>query len=123
MQEAQRLLAATRKEIKQVGKDLADHLKRLEDWAAKDYAAAEKDNNSVYLQRIPQSVDPIAGLSMAKGIIPDWTDATSEGMFASVIPDSRWAVLCAFLPALHPLPSADPTPEFPGPQPRGLAHI
>ena len=88
-QEAQKQLAAARREIKQVGKDLADHLKRLEDWCAKDYASAEKDNNSVYLQRVPQSVDPVQGLAMAKGIVPEWSDATGDTMFASVIPDSR----------------------------------
>ena len=67
-----------------------DTAKSLEEALARNLAKAERENATVYLQRIlPASeLPPVAGALLVKPIAPH-LDASGEGLFTSVIPDNR----------------------------------
>ena len=69
---------------------MQDTAKTLEETLARNLAKAERENATVYLQRIlPASeLPPVAGALLVKPIVPH-LDASGEGLFTSVIPDNR----------------------------------
>jgi hypothetical protein len=67
-----------------------DTAKALEETLARNLAKAERENATVYLQRIPPGSElaTVAGALLVKPIVPH-LDASREGLFTSVIPDNR----------------------------------
>lgn len=69
---------------------MQDTAKTLEEALARNLAKAERENATVYLQRILPASDlpAVAGALLVKPIAPH-LDASGEGLFTSVIPDNR----------------------------------
>lgn len=90
MQEAQRLLDGAKKDLKGVSKELNDAYRILGEHLGTTLLRADKENATVYLQRIPAFADlpQIVPATLVKPI-PPALEATREGLFASVIPDGR----------------------------------
>lgn len=90
MQEAQRTLEGAKKETKSVAKELGDAVKLLNETLGNNLLRADRENATVYLQRIPQFSDlpQIAPASLVKPIPPN-LEAARDGLFTSVIPDGR----------------------------------
>ncbi len=67
-----------------------DTARALEETLARNLAKAERENATVYLQRILPGgeLPPVAGALLVKPIAPH-LDASGEGLFTSVIPDNR----------------------------------
>ena len=87
------MLLPIKKDVKSCSKELNDAFKRAEDLLIANLAKAERENATVYLQRIPAFNDlpAIVGAPLVKSITPPDLDASTEGLFTSVIPDTRWA--------------------------------
>ena len=90
MQEAQKLLEGAKKDLKTVAKELNDAYRILGEHLGTTLLRADKENATVYLQRIPAFHDlpQIVPASLVKAITPAF-EATRDGLFASVIPDGR----------------------------------
>ena len=91
-QEAHKSVAAAKREVKHVGKELQDAVVVLNDTLIKALSVAERENSTVYLQRIPPNPDlpKILPAAIVKPILlPGLADAQNESLFTSVIPDSR----------------------------------
>ena len=103
LQEAQKILDGIKKEVKSVSRELNDTYKALSETLGNNLLRADRENATVYLQRIPQFLDlpPIAPAALVKPI-PPALDAARDGLFTSVIPDGRWDSLPA--EAQSPLP-------------------
>ena len=91
LQEAQKILDGIKKEVKSVSRELNDTYKALSETLGNNLLRADRENATVYLQRIPQFLDlpPIAPAALVKPI-PPALDAARDGLFTSVIPDGRW---------------------------------
>lgn len=97
-QEAHKSVAAAKREVKHVGKELQEAVVTLNDTLIKALSVAERENSTVYLQRIPPNPDlpKIVPAAIVKPILlPGLASAQSESLFTSVIPDSRCS--CALL--------------------------
>lgn len=90
-QEAQKQLILAKKDIKQASKELADSAKLLEDTINAALFKAERENSTVYLQRItkPADLPAIVGASLVKSIPPADLDASADDLFSGVVPDTR----------------------------------
>lgn len=90
MQEAQKILEAAKKDLKSVSADLSESFKILNNNLGAALLQADRENRTVYLQRIPNITDmpQIAPASLVKPI-PSTLDTTRDGLFSSVIPDGR----------------------------------
>ena len=85
-------MAAAKREVKHVGKELQDAVVLLNDTLIKALSVAERENSTVYLQRIPPNPDlpKILPAAIVKPILlPGLAGAQNESLFTSVIPDSR----------------------------------
>lgn len=90
LQEAHKSVQAAKKEAKAVGRELNESLAAAESLLIKNLTRAEKENATVYLQRIPNFADlpKIVPAPLVKPIAP--TDlGGGDGLFTNVIPDSR----------------------------------
>ncbi len=94
VQEAQLGLLPIKKDIKQCSKELQEALATMEATLNMTLARAERENATVYLQRIPKASDlpPILPFALVKPIPADDLDASAEGLFQSVIPDNRYSI-------------------------------
>lgn len=102
VQEASKNVQATKRDIKLVGRELNEALATLEGTLIKNLNRAERENETVYLQRIPDVKDlpKIAPAPLVKPIPPSDLSSDGDGLFTSVIPDSRWVLrAAAALPA------------------------
>ncbi|KAK9820581.1 hypothetical protein WJX72_011897 [[Myrmecia] bisecta] len=98
LKEAQRVLLPIKKDVKQCSKELNDGFKRSEDLLIANLAKAERENSTVYLQRIPNFADlpAVLGASLVKSIPPPDLDASTEDLFGSVIPDTSAKALSKY---------------------------
>eukprot|EP00884_Botryococcus_braunii_P008240 jgi/Botrbrau1/17417/Bobra.0054s0013.1 len=98
LKEAQLALLPIKKEAKQCSKELQDALANSEATLNMTLAKAERENATVYLQRIPKASDlpPILPSPLVKPIPPTDLDASGEGLFHSVIPDNSAKALSKY---------------------------
>lgn len=89
-QEAQKILDGAKKDLKTVSKELNDAFRILGEHLGTTLLRADKENATVYLQRIPAFNDlpQIVPAPLVKSIPPAF-DSGRDGLFASVIPDGR----------------------------------
>ncbi|KAF8060549.1 BRO1 [Scenedesmus sp. PABB004] len=83
---------------KAVGKEMAESLKGTEEVLSLALTKAQKDNNTVYLERVPAFADvpPIVGAVLVKAVPPASLDASGENLFAGLIPDSSAKALSKY---------------------------
>lgn len=83
-----------KKEVKTVSRELNDAYKALADNLGNALLRADRENATVYLQRIPQFLDlpQIAPAALVKPIPPN-LDTARDGLFTSVIPDGRYTLI------------------------------
>ncbi|KAL4858651.1 Vacuolar-sorting protein [Chlorella vulgaris] len=98
---SQVVLAQAKTEARNASKELQDNVVWKEQWIATRLQKAERDNNTVYLQRIPADVDlpPIVAASLVKPSPPTALKPTSEeqgSMFTSVVPDNSAKALSKY---------------------------
>lgn len=84
------MLEGIKKEVKSASKELNDAFRVLNENLGSKLLQADRENATVYLQRIPAFADlpAIAPAALVKPIPPN-LDAAREGLFTSVIPDGR----------------------------------
>lgn len=83
---------------KAVSKEMADSLKGTEELLTLALTKAQKDNNTVYLERVPPFADvpAITGALLVKSVPPTSLDATAENLFSGLIPDSSAKALSKY---------------------------
>jgi len=101
LREASASLAPARAQAKACAKDLADALQALDARLAAALAKAERENATVYLQRVPATSElpAISPAILVKSVTPTDLDGASEaenGLFRSVIPDSSAKALSQY---------------------------
>jgi len=81
---------------------MQDTAKALEEALARNLVKAERENATVYLQRIllAGELPAVAGALLVKPIAPH-LDASGEGLFTSVIPDSRFGLFVMVARSSH----------------------
>lgn len=89
------MLARARKDAKATSKELQENVAAKESQVAQRLVKAERENATVYLQRVPAEADlpPIAPASLVKPVAPADLEAVDDevrNLFSSVIPDARW---------------------------------
>lgn len=91
VQEAQLALLPIKKDVKQCSKELQETLTTMEATLNMTLARAERENATVYLQRVPKAADlpAIQPSPLVKSLPPTDLDASGETLFQSVIPDNR----------------------------------
>jgi programmed cell death 6-interacting protein len=96
LSEAFTRLQATKKLAKAASQELADSLRPLEESTALALRKAQKDNDAVYLERVPPFADlpPVQGALLVKPAPPQGLDAGGEALFSSLVPDSRCVCCC-----------------------------
>lgn len=85
------MLDGVRATTKSLGKELVDHCQRLDTLINTTLPKAEKENSTVYLQRIPSAADlpAISGEPLVKPTPPMELDGAAEGLFPSAISAKR----------------------------------
>ena len=103
LRDASASLAPARAQSKACARELADALSALDARLATALARAERENATVYLQRVPaiSELPAISPAVLVKSITPTDLDAASEaenngGLFHSVIPDSSAKALSQY---------------------------
>ncbi|KAL6777540.1 HLM1 [Auxenochlorella protothecoides x Auxenochlorella symbiontica] len=98
---AQIVLARARKDAKATSKELQENVAAKESQVAQRLAKAERENATVYLQRVPAEADlpPIAPASLVKPVAPADLEAVDDevrNLFSSVIPDASAKALSRY---------------------------
>eukprot|EP00775_Hariotina_reticulata_P008073 gene8073-8268_t len=83
---------------KAVSKDMVESLKGQEEQLTLALTKAQKDNNTVYLERVPPFADvpAIQPFLVVKSAPPTNLDASSENLFSGLIPDSSAKALSKY---------------------------
>eukprot|EP00878_Enallax_costatus_P005711 GHUV01005989.1.p1 GENE.GHUV01005989.1~~GHUV01005989.1.p1 ORF type:complete len:726 (+),score=266.47 GHUV01005989.1:1137-3314(+) len=83
---------------KAVGKEMAESLKGQEEQLQLALTKAQRDNNTVYLERVPPFADvpPIQPALLVKSVPPSNLDASTENLFSGLIPDSSAKALSKY---------------------------
>ncbi|GMH15190.1 hypothetical protein Nepgr_017031 [Nepenthes gracilis] len=92
-------LTEAKRSAKGAPSQLLDAVSKLETNLNQNLERAMKENDRVYLQRVPQasSLAPLPAFSMVKSMPMDEVlDASKEGMFASLVPDSSAKALSRY---------------------------
>lgn len=91
MQEAHKSVATAKREARSVGRELNDAIATAESTLIKNLTRAERENATVYLQRIPNVADlpKVLPAPLVKPLAPSDLGTGSDGLFTNVIPDSR----------------------------------
>eukprot|EP00208_Stichococcus_sp_RCC1054_P002835 CAMPEP_0206140322 /NCGR_PEP_ID=MMETSP1473-20131121/9097_1 /ASSEMBLY_ACC=CAM_ASM_001109 /TAXON_ID=1461547 /ORGANISM="Stichococcus sp, Strain RCC1054" /LENGTH=740 /DNA_ID=CAMNT_0053534441 /DNA_START=308 /DNA_END=2527 /DNA_ORIENTATION=- len=97
LREAQKVMAPVKKDLRGVNKELVDAVKALDETIARHLTRAERENATVYLQRVPATKDlpPIVSAMLVKPLVPQ-LDSSGEGLFDSVIPDNSAKALSRY---------------------------
>ncbi|EFN58134.1 hypothetical protein CHLNCDRAFT_141882 [Chlorella variabilis] len=99
---SQQVLVQAKAEARNASKELQDNVAWKEQWIATRLQKAERENSTVYLQRIPAEVDlpPIVPASLVKPTPPgDLLKPTADeqqSMFTSVVPDNSAKALSKY---------------------------
>ncbi|KAI8477285.1 MAG: programmed cell death protein 6 interacting protein X [Monoraphidium minutum] len=98
LSEAFTRLQATKKLAAAVSQELADSLRPLEEGLALALTKAQKDNNAIYLEKVPPFCDlpPITGACLVKASPPANLDASSENLFSGLVPESSTKALSKY---------------------------
>jgi len=101
LRETSAALAPARAAAKSCARELADALASLDGRLTTALARAERENATVYLQRIPPASDlpPIAPASLVKPTPPGDLDGAADaatGLFAGIVPDSSAKALSTY---------------------------
>ncbi|GAX77401.1 hypothetical protein CEUSTIGMA_g4847.t1 [Chlamydomonas eustigma] len=99
LQEAFKRVQATKKICKGISNQMYESVSKVQDSIQSSLTKAEKDNSSVYLQRVPPFMDlpSTAGALLVKLAIPSCLEpVVSEVLFASLIPDSSAKALSKY---------------------------
>jgi programmed cell death 6-interacting protein len=92
LQEAYTRFQTVKKLAKTVSQEMLDSLKPYEETLTLALTKAQKDNNTVYLERVPPFADlpAIQGAPLARSVTPgSLFDASTEQLFTGLIPESR----------------------------------
>ncbi|GBF94332.1 hypothetical protein Rsub_06954 [Raphidocelis subcapitata] len=104
LSEAFNRLQATKKLAAAASQELADSLKGLEASVALALSKAQKDNNAIYLEKVPPFAElpPIQGALLVKGAPPTCLDAADAGgaLFTGLVPDSSAKALSKYTDAV-----------------------
>lgn len=98
LKEAHKSLILVKAQSKQCGKELIDNVKHSEEVLSTALVKAERENATVYLQRVPNFADlpPIQPYILVKSLsLPD-IDAAGETLFQTVIPDNSAKALSKY---------------------------
>eukprot|EP00951_Prasinocladus_malaysianus_P021429 scaffold177205_cov37-Prasinocladus_malaysianus.AAC.2 len=88
-----------KKNAKVVHQDMAENLRLLERECMSNLSKYEKENNTIYLERIPpsDSVPAIVGAQLVKSTAPAvLTDGRGADVFTSVVPESSAKALSKY---------------------------
>ncbi|CAJ1977444.1 unnamed protein product [Sphenostylis stenocarpa] len=99
LQSAVNVLTETKKSSKGAAVQILDAIARLEININQNLERAVKENDRVYLMRVPSpsSLPPLPAFSMVKPLaMNDLLDASKEKMFASLVPDSSAKALSRY---------------------------
>lgn len=94
-----RIMDDAKKNAKAVHQDMADNLKMLEKECMLNLSKYEKENNTVYLERVPaaDNVPSIVGAQLVKATSPSFlTDIKGTDLFTSVVPESSTKALSKY---------------------------
>ncbi|KAF5836068.1 ALIX V-shaped domain binding to HIV-domain-containing protein [Dunaliella salina] len=103
LREAFAVLQNTKKLAKAVGADMVDSVNKLQDGVVAALGRAEKDNNTIYLQRVPAFGDTginVQGALLVKNYPPTNLDASTDNLFSSLVPDSSAKSLSKYTDAV-----------------------
>eukprot|EP00200_Dunaliella_tertiolecta_P017215 CAMPEP_0202411634 /NCGR_PEP_ID=MMETSP1128-20130828/22377_1 /ASSEMBLY_ACC=CAM_ASM_000463 /TAXON_ID=3047 /ORGANISM="Dunaliella tertiolecta, Strain CCMP1320" /LENGTH=780 /DNA_ID=CAMNT_0049017371 /DNA_START=116 /DNA_END=2454 /DNA_ORIENTATION=- len=103
LREAFAVLQNTKKLAKAVGADMVDSVSKVQEGVVAALARAEKDNNTIYLQRVPAFGDTginIQGALLVKNYPPTNLDASTDNLFSSLVPDSSAKSLSKYTDAV-----------------------
>ncbi|KAK9676291.1 hypothetical protein RND81_11G067000 [Saponaria officinalis] len=92
-------LSAVKKSVKGAPAQLLDAANKLEASLNRNLERAMKENDRVYLQRVPpaSSLPPLPAFSMVKPLpVDEIFDASKENMFLSLVPDSSTKALSRY---------------------------
>lgn len=98
LKEAHKSLILVKGQTKNCGKELVDNIKYDEEVLSTALVKAERENATVYLQRVPNFADlpPIQPYILVKSLPLTDVDASQESLFQSVIPDSSAKALSKY---------------------------
>ncbi|GBF91561.1 hypothetical protein Rsub_04301 [Raphidocelis subcapitata] len=95
-------LQATKKLAKAVSQELADSLRPLEESMALALRKAQRDNDAVYLEKVPPFADlpPLQGALLVKSAPPANLEADGESLFSGLVPDASAKALSKYSDAV-----------------------
>eukprot|EP00879_Flechtneria_rotunda_P013649 GHRR01014259.1.p1 GENE.GHRR01014259.1~~GHRR01014259.1.p1 ORF type:complete len:727 (+),score=319.48 GHRR01014259.1:344-2524(+) len=98
LSEAFKRMQSVKALAKAVSKEMAESLKGQEEQLTVALTKAQKDNNAVYLERVPVFADvpAIAPALVVKPAPPTNLDASTENLFSGLIPDSSAKALSKY---------------------------
>ncbi|CAK0747325.1 hypothetical protein CVIRNUC_001757 [Coccomyxa viridis] len=98
LKEAQKNIATAKRDIKMTSKELNQQLADMEELLSANLRRAERENSTVYLQRVPNIADlpAIQAFPVAKSVTPSGLDASQEDIFREVIPDGSAKALSRY---------------------------
>jgi len=99
LQESYTRFQSVKKLAKAVSSEMLDSLKPYEETLTLALTKAQKDNNTVYLERVPPFADlpAIQGAPLAKSVAPGALfDASTEQLFTGLIPESSTKALSKY---------------------------
>jgi hypothetical protein len=97
--QAMLIIEDAKKNARMVHQDMADNLKLLERDCMTSLSKYEKENNTVYLERLPSAdaLVPIVGAQLVKSTVPEFlTSKTPSEVFTSVVPDTSARALSRY---------------------------
>eukprot|EP00873_Tetraselmis_striata_P008261 jgi/Tetstr1/428525/TSEL_001855.t1 len=99
MRKALLIIEDAKKHSRMVHQDMADNLKLLERECMSSLAKYDKENNTVYLERLPaaDALPAIVGAQLVRASVPAFlTDKAPSEVFTSVVPDTSAKVLSRY---------------------------
>ncbi|KAG2490070.1 hypothetical protein HYH03_011535 [Edaphochlamys debaryana] len=98
LKEAFARLQNTKKIAKGISTDMTDSVNRTQELVQSLLARAEKENNSIYLMKVPAFADlpPTTGALLVKAAPPSGLDAAEQGLFTGLVPDTSARALSKY---------------------------
>lgn len=90
------MLAVAKREAKQTGRDTQEWVSKAEESLMAQYHRAKRENETVYLQRVPDAttLPAVQAAPMVKSLAPEGLDPSkAEEMFKGIVPDSRYVLV------------------------------
>ncbi|KAG2435427.1 hypothetical protein HYH02_011927 [Chlamydomonas schloesseri] len=98
LKEAFARLQNTRRIAKATGQEMLDSVNKTQELVQALLAKAEKDNNSIYLMKVPAFADlpPTTGALLVKPVAPTNLEGTPEHLFSGLVPDNSARALSKY---------------------------